>query len=268
MDQEQNSFTTNDDPAKTGEERQASSENRLVRLIKSIVVSEERPTYIDESVIQFKYYNSFNYSLLSRGNEDVTLTLGITSPRQGEGKTLVACNLAASFAMGAQKKTVLVDLNVFNPRLHRVFGIEKSPGLAEALRNGTIHISRTAIEHLSVLTAGRFLSHPESMTAPTPHAAARALAAMPRPFLGLDLLPAFRDVIYSLEQEFEMVIVDMPAMNLEGVPVLFANHLNGLLVVINSGRTKQEDLDAMFHQVNERQVLGFVFNRFRDGGGA
>ena len=81
--------------------------------------------------------------------------------------------------------------------------------------------------------------------------------------LGLDQLSSFRDVIYSLEQEFEFIIVDMPSMETEEVPVLYANQLNGLVVVIDSGRTKQEDLDAMFHKVNERQVLGFVFNRFK-----
>lgn len=265
MDQDQNSSSHNEDPAQRDQGGQSNSQNKLVRLIKSIVINAERATYIDESVIQFKYYNSFNYSLLARGDENITLTLGITSPKQGEGKTLVACNLAASFAMGSQKNTVLVDLNIANPRLHKIFGIGDTPGVIEALRNGSIHVSQTAIEHLSVVTAGRFLPHQEPISPPT-HARGYSTAPMLRPSLGLDQLPAFRDVIYSLEQEFELVIVDMPAMNVEGVPILFANHLNGLLVVINSGQTKQEDLDAMFHQVNQHRVLGFVFNRFRDNG--
>jgi protein-tyrosine kinase len=165
--------------------------------------------------------------------------------------------------MGSQKSTVLVDLNILNPRLHEIFGIAQTPGLADALNNGTIHVSQTAIEHLSVLTAGRFIPHKEGVLNQL-QTSEQTRGTRLQPSLGLDQLPAFRDVIYSLEQEFELVIVDMPAINTEGVPVLFANHLNGLLVVINSGRTKQEDLDSMFHQVNEHQVLGFVMNRFKD----
>jgi len=83
-----------------------------------------------------------------------------------------------------------------------------------------------------------------------------------KPSLGLNQLSAFRDVIYSLEQEFDIVIVDMPSINNESVPVLFAKQLNGVIVVVDSGKTRREELDTMFRQLNERQVLGFVLNRF------
>lgn len=235
------------------------NDSKLVRLIKSVVVNPEKGKYVDEKIVRFKFYNSFNYSLLSRGNENLNMTVGITSPKQGEGKTLVASNLAVSLAMGSQKKTVLVDLNILNPSLHNVFGVPQSPGLGEAFTNGKVHVYQTAIENLAVLTSGHFLGTQSEW--PLPEGSMRGIM---KPALGLDQLAAFRDVIYSLEQEFEFVIVDMPSINTEGVPVLFANQLNGLIVVVDSGRTKKEELDAMFHQVNERQVLGFVFNRFEE----
>jgi len=235
-------------------------DNKLVRLIKSVVVSPERGKYVDDSIVKFKYYNSFNYSLLSKEHENVRLTLGITSPKRGEGKTLVASNLAVSFALGSRKNTILVDLNVANPRLHQIFGVPKSPGLAEAFLNGQICVSRTAIDNLAVLPLGNFPVRREE-----PVLMINGVPESPVPFLGLEQLAAFRDVIYSLEQEFELIIVDMPSINTESVPVLFANQLNGVIVVIDSGRTRREEVDAMFHNLNERQVLGFVFNRFTSG---
>lgn len=239
---------------------QEHKESKLVRLIKTITINPERATYVDESVIKFKYYNSFNYSLLSRVNEEVRLTVGVTSPKTGEGKTMVASNLAVSLAMGSQKNTVLVDLNIKNPRLHEIFGTAFSPGLAEAFYNGTIHVSQTAIKNLSVLSLGDLMGK-------IPGANQGAGNVLPplsndgKPTLGLDRLTAFRDILYSLEQEFDFVIVDMPAIATESIPVLFANQLNGLIIVLNSGKTKREDLDSMFQQINERQVIGFVFNR-------
>jgi len=238
------------------------TDNQLVRLIKTIVVNPEKGGHIDENIVKFQYYNSFNYSLLHQGQENVSLTLGITSSRRSEGKTLVASNLAVSLAMGSQKNTVLVDLHISNPRLHDVFGVAESPGLMEALNNGEIHVSRTLVDHLSILSAGRSPARQLSFSRPRPADSVPARFADGYS-LGLDQLSSFRDVIYSLEQEFEFIIVDMPSMETEEVPVLYANQLNGLVVVIESGRTKQEDLDAMFHKVNERQVLGFVFNRFK-----
>lgn len=240
------------------------NDNKLVRLIKSIVFNTERGKYIDESIVKFKYYNSFNYSFLSKEHENIHLALGITGPKHGIGKTLVACNLAVSLALGSQKDTILVDLNIANPRLHQIFGVPKSPGLAEAFLNGQVHVSRTVVDNLSVLTVGNFFSFKEDIGTSTDHS--RNVLTRPNltPVLGLDQLAAFRDVIYSLEQEFDIIIVDMPPINNESVPVLFANQLNGVIVVVDSGRTKRDEIDAMFHQLNERQVLGFVLNRFNE----
>lgn len=228
----------------------------LIRLIKSIVINSERGKTIDGNVVQFRYYNSFNYSLLSRGPDHVNLTLGVTSPNPGEGKTLVAANLAVSLAMGSQKKTILVDLNFLNSNLHNIFGVPRSPGLAEAFTNGKIYVSESSVENLSVLTSGNFLGLPDKRN--------DSMSSLPYPFLSLDQLPAFRDVIYSLEQDYDFVIVDMPSMKTEEVPSLFVNQLSGLLVVINSGITKREEIDAMIHKINEHKILGFVFNKFKE----
>lgn len=241
---------------------QEQSDNKLVRLIKSIVINDEPGKYVDESIVQFKYYNAFNYSFLSKEHENIHLAFGITGPRDGVGKTLVACNLAVSLALGSQKETVLVDLNISHPRLHEIFGVPQSPGLAEAFFNGQIHVSRTAIENLSVLPIGNFMPFKEEKEVPFGISDGELIQPVFKPSLGLNQLSAFRDVIYSLEQEFDIVIVDMPSINNESVPVLFAKQLNGVIVVVDSGKTRREELDTMFRQLNERQVLGFVLNRF------
>jgi Mrp family chromosome partitioning ATPase len=244
----------------------ASETNKLVRVLRSIIVSPERGRSIDDRVVQFKYYNAFNYSLLSRDHETLNLTMGITSANPGEGKTLVACNLAVSLAMGSQKKTILVDLNVQNPQLHRVFGVPQVPGLMDAFRDGTIHISESAIDHLSILTAGipALTADQHATTLPDQ---VRHGERQPTPMLGLEQLTAFRDIVYTLEQEFDFIIVDMPAIRGTNVPVLFANQLNGLLVVVDSSRTRREEIDAMFRSINKNQVLGFVYNRYQDPNG-
>ena len=83
----------------------------------------------------------------------------------------------------------------------------------------------------------------------------------PKPLLGLDHLTAFRDVLYTLEQEFEFIILDLPSVGRQEIPILFTNQLHGLVVVVNAQQTKKEDLDALFRKITSNQVLGFVMNR-------
>jgi Mrp family chromosome partitioning ATPase len=60
----------------------------------------------------------------------------VASPRGGEGKTFYALQLSKILSsMGLN--ILLVDLNILNPHLHRLFNIEKSPGALNYLRGET-----------------------------------------------------------------------------------------------------------------------------------
>jgi Mrp family chromosome partitioning ATPase len=234
-------------------------ESKPVRVLKPVTVSPYKARRIDPDVVAFNFYDSFNYSILTSEHKDVRLTLGITSANPGEGKTLVASNLAVSLALAHEKRTILVDLNVRRPCIDKVFGTPQGPGLVEALRGEDITVWPTQVEHLSVLPAGGGGAHAGSrkdsqqFKRPNGHQSVR-----------LNQLAEFRDILYSLEQEFEFIVVDIPAINGREFPILYAGQLEGLLVVLDATRTKKKDLEKMFRVVNEKQVLGFVFNRVRD----
>lgn len=234
--------------------------DKIVRAPNEIIPNPVPGRKLDPSVINFKYYNRFNYSLLPKQNEDLRLAFGITSATPGEGKSLVASNLAVSLTVGYRKKTILVDLNIQRPTLHETFGTVLSPGLVEALHEGTIHVSQTKIPYLSVLSAGAGRGRQYGVDSSTKRGERRP----PPQTVGLAQMAAFGDVIYSLQQEYEFVIVDMPAINTGDFPILFASRLSGLLVVVDTTRTKKAEIDKMFRHLNENQVLGFVLNRVTD----
>ena len=56
----------------------------------------------------------------------------VTSSVLQEGKTNTACNLAVVFAQ-AGHSTLLIDADVRRPRVHKVFGLPKKPGLTDVL---------------------------------------------------------------------------------------------------------------------------------------
>jgi Mrp family chromosome partitioning ATPase len=227
---------------------------RTKRMERLITINPLKGTHVDATTVAFPYYNSFNYSLVEKDNAEIRLTVGITSPNPGEGKTLVASNFAVSLAMAYRKKTVLVDLNVQRPRLHEVFGTALNPGLVEALGDGSISVSSTQIEKLHVLAAGTLPVRQDSSVIPV-------FRASQEPVIGLEHLEDFLDVVHTLEQAYQFVLVDMPSINTRDFPILFASQLNGLIVVVDATKTRQQDIEAMFRHVSERQVLGFVLNR-------
>jgi len=238
-------------------------DKNLVRLLKPVVIADDAGGPIDDTIVSPEYYNRFSYSLLAKGATSVSLTVGITSANPGEGKTLVASNLAVSLALANRRDTILVDLSIRSPRLHSVFGTPLGPGLMEAIDGSTIQVWKTRVDHLHVLPAGlagmALLSGDVRSSFESAGGFENDL-----PALGLDKVVLFRDIIYSLREHFEFVIVDMPVLKEPHVPVLLTHQMDGLLVVVDATRTRHEDVERMFRQLNSSQILGFVFNRATD----
>jgi Mrp family chromosome partitioning ATPase len=258
MTESDNPQTRND-----GSPREDSADKNLVRLLKPVVIADDPPGPIDEHVVSAEYYNRFTYSLLAKGAMAVNLTVGVTSANPGDGKTLVASNLAVSLALANRRDTVVVDLSIRNPRLHSVFGTPLGPGLIEAIDGNSIRVWKTMIDHLHVLPAGA-VGRARAGLEQQFSAETSTLYDDDSPILGLDKVVAFRDVIYSLRESFEFVIVDMPVLQEPRVPVLLTHQVDGLIVVVDATRTKHRDVERMFRQLNTNQILGFVFNRASD----
>lgn len=219
--------------------RSRSSTSGLTRTAKKIIVDSEKGTFIDQTIIKKKYCHALNFSKLPEKFRKVQLSIGVTSPNKGEGKTLTAANFAISVALAYKKKTVLVDMNMVNPSLHRVFGTKMRPGLIESFQNGSIFLSKTKIEQLYVLPAGRCKNYN----------------------FGLDSVIPIRDILYSLQREFEIIVVDMSSvLPIDDFPIVFANELDGLMIVVDSNKTKYADVKKMFNHINKEQALGFIMN--------
>lgn len=63
------------------------------------------------------------------------------SPNEGEGSTTTAANLAVVMAR-AGTRVALVDLDLRDPRLHTMFGLQRAPGVTDSLIELTVDDSR------------------------------------------------------------------------------------------------------------------------------
>lgn len=219
-------------------------EDTLVRLDTSellpVLISSDVTTHIDRKTIDSKYYNSFNFSKLAASFGDSRLTIGITSANRGDGKTLVASNIAVSLATGYKQKTLLIDMNFDHPGLHTVFGAAQSPGTAEAIAFQRIPVVPSGIDHLYLMTSGDSNSHPP----------------------GIEHTLLLRQILQTLKSRFDFIIIDMPSiLPIKGFPVHFINEIDGLISVVDTTKTKKSEFGRIFNYIDESRFIGYVFNR-------
>lgn len=62
----------------------------------------------------------------------VNKTLAVMSPGKGEGRTFLAANLAVTLSQMGQR-TLLIDADLRQPRVHEIFGVENHAGLSALL---------------------------------------------------------------------------------------------------------------------------------------
>ena len=111
-------------------------------------------------------YNAIRTNLLFTQQGEKCPVFVVTSPTANNGKTINSANMAISFAqMG--KRTLIIDSDMRNPSLHKLFSLNSKNGLSEILAGLTdnITVSKTDIENLSVITAGKIPPNPAELLA-------------------------------------------------------------------------------------------------------
>lgn len=167
----------------------------------------------------------------------------VTSPTPGDGKSTITANLALTLSFATTHKILLIDGDMRRGGLHRLFGLEGEPGLAEVLSGEADWrkvIQPTRYKNLSFLSAGEPTSHPGELI----------------------FSAACETMMEELRQEFEVVIFDTaPVLAVDDTPSL-APKVDGTLVLYRAGRTScrlmRNTLEALYSR--NAKVLGIIFN--------
>ncbi|MBN2579197.1 MAG: AAA family ATPase [Pirellulales bacterium] len=96
--------------------------------------------------------------LLHRSETEQHRVVMVTSAVSGEGKTTLATQIAISLARSG-RRTVLVDFDLRQPAFDEIFGLSRSPGVSEILRNELEPagaVQETGTPNLFLITAGQW----------------------------------------------------------------------------------------------------------------
>ncbi len=195
----------------------------------------------DSPFIVKEAYNSIRTNLLFTQQGEKCPVFVVSSPTANNGKSINAINMSISFAqMG--KRTLIIDADMRNPTVHRMFSIPVKNGLSEILAGLTdsITVSKTDIENLSVLTAGKIPPNPAELLSS----------------VRMDKLLEF------VKEHYDCVIIDTPPVNLVTDATAFALKATGYIIII---KTETTDLQEVKTTVNSLQqinapIIGFVTN--------
>jgi len=179
------------------------------------------------------------------GSGQTLRAIAVTSCYSGEGVSTVAAELAAAAASGDQR-ILLVDANLARPAVHRIFAVERTSGLAEAVLQGselTDCIRPSSIANLSLLTAGG----PQQR--------------------GTDVYDSgsLAAVLKAVREEFDLALIDLPAVGEASSAIRLAGLCDGVLLVVESERVRREVARRASEQLAQANavLLGAVLNKRR-----
>jgi protein-tyrosine kinase len=171
-------------------------------------------------------------------------TIMVTSARPGEGKTLTAINLALSFAMEFDQTVLLVDCDLKQQNIHKILGIESRQGLVDHLVNG-VDLSQLivwpGIEKFTILSGGRPLFDSSE-------------------FLGS---PRMKELVTEMKDRYteRYIIFDVPPVLTGADALSFAPLVDGILVVVEAGKTSINDVNEAISLLPKEKILGLVLNK-------
>lgn len=172
-------------------------------------------------------------------------TLGITSPRYGDGKTTIALNLAVSIAQDLKQTVLLVDIDLRKPSVAEYLGIVEPLGISDyCLQNTPISecIIRPAFERLSILPAGYSLD-----------ASSEVLGSPRMAYLAEELKTRYAD---------RLIIYDMPPVLAQDDPIAFIPNIDAFILVIRNGVTLVSDIKDSMNLLSGANVIGTVLNDY------
>lgn len=187
-----------------------------------------------------------NVSFENGGNGG-PVTLTVTSPGSGDGKSFVCANLALAYAeLG--RRTLLIDGDTRRGALHRMFGLDRKPGLLDFL-DGTA-------------TLGEVIRS-------TPYPSLDLIPAGTRLARGPELLSTGRlgELLAELRGRYDTILVDSPPLGAGVDPLVLATATRNALIVLRTGVSDREMTETKLDNLERFpvRVIGAVVNDVEAG---
>ncbi|MCE5228082.1 hypothetical protein LLG95_00605 [bacterium] len=181
------------------------------------------------------------------------VTIGVTSCERGEGVSSVVLNLAMAFSQNPDNRVLVVDAKPNNiartPMMKRLWKARNKP---EAEPTDTTAVERSTENGSKLIRAeGNF----DIILVQGKSNGAR----------GYFKVEAFRLFLDKAREQYNLILVDAPAIKENSFTPLIASSLEGLLLVIEAGRVRRAVIERAAKDLRKMggNLLGVVLNKQR-----
>lgn len=168
-----------------------------------------------------------------------------TSSKKDEGKSTVVANLAVSFAK-IDKKVLLIDGDLRNPTINRLFDLANTHGLVDVLlgtKNITECIKHTKQQGLDILTVGVIPPNP-----------AEVLASH-----------KMSEFIQNIRNGYDYIFIDTPPIGLVSDAAIISSYSDGVIFVVGSNEVDKNLAKMAKERLDNinANILGVILNKFK-----
>lgn len=193
---------------------------------------------------EIDFYKILRTQIEQRTKEKGWNTIMITSIQPGEGKTITAINLSLTFAKAFSQTVLLVDCDLRQQNVHRYLGISSDKGLADYLMDDRPMkdiIIWPGIDKMTLISGGRTIQDSAEL-------------------LGS---PRMKAIVEEMKNRYDdrYVIFDTPPILTGADTIAFAPLVDGIIVVVEEGRTSMRDVTKAMELIPGEKMLGFVLNK-------
>jgi len=189
--------------------------------------------------------NLLRTQVLQRFKENNWNVLAVTSPGEGEGKTLTAINLAISIAREVDYTVLLVDANLRHPWMLEQLGLSHRKGLSDYLTDDApiseLLIKPSRVEHLVILPGGRPLVNSAEMLNS----------------------PKMAQLVKDMKSRYHsrIIIFDLPPVLSSADALAFSPYVDAALLVIEEGITQKHEIEHAVELLSSTNIIGTVLNK-------
>lgn len=167
----------------------------------------------------------------------------ITSPGRKEGKSTTTANLAVSMAQ-QKDKVLLIDANIREPTIQKIFDIPSQVGLTDVLTNKRRFdevVYPTGIGELDVLVSGSTFYNPAEL-------------------LGNETMTYLLNLVVRM---YNVVLIDAPSILKTTETRVLSNQCDGVILVLQRGKTKIDKIveARRILDLSHGKLVGSIMNK-------
>ena len=171
-------------------------------------------------------------------------TILFTSTKQNEGKSTVISNVAYSFSKLENCKVLLMDLDLRNPTVHKMFGVSNTYGLMDNLKSNRplekcIHKIE---ENIHVLPTG-------------------AIPPNPTEILSSKKMAKF---LKDIKSHYDYIFIDAPPVGVVSDATIISSNVDGVMYVVGAKETDLSHAQVAIDNLKkaDANIIGSVLNKY------